>query len=347
MERDEALLKYQSEIAGCLEAGKQELTRQYILIKNDFERQLREHIIQICKKVKRPVTYFQISLLQCLIGQGIYRIMISVHDESYFLDSDMYVELFDVNDLFDGVQALKKKLYDAAGYYHGVIQLYSVDKLLVKMVMGFFKGICGELRHYFRDFDEWDGVRSLPESSRLVVKWGEHREHSETVFLINRQKKTQEQFISKNKENELKEWNFQYIYQGWDTTDLSGFLFRTKNFMFLNMRSCRLKDGVWEYCLIYGAAFRQTEFEHVVFSNCDLSQCNFRKTVLKNVRFIQCKLDGSDFTGAQMQEVDFTGSSMENVLFNREWISIAGLNANQLQQLRVEEEPYVFHNGGR
>ncbi len=347
MGRDEAFIKYRDEIRGYLEAGKQELAGRYAQMLEGFGRQLKERIEALCRRIRKPAAYVQISLLQCLIGQDIYRIMISVHDETYFLDSDMNAAFLDVNELFDSMQSLKRKLYDTAAYYHGTVQLYEADRIIVKLAMEFFKEIGGEFRPFFRDFDRWDGVVSLPAGPKLVVKWGEHREYSETIFLMNRREKTQEEFILKNEQNSLEEWDGQYIYQGWDGTNFSDAACCRKNLMFVNMRGCRLERVTWENCLAYGAAFRQAELEDVVFTGCDLSRCDFRKARLKHVRFIQCRLDGSDFAGAQMQEADFAGSTMEDVLFTREELSLSGLDAVQLQRLRVEEEPYVFHDGRR
>ena len=83
---------------------------------------------------------------------------------------------------------------------------------------------------------------SLPAGPKLVVKWGEHREYSETIFLMNRREKTQEEFILKNEQNSLEEWDGQYIYQGWDGTNFSDVACCRKNLMFVNMGEL---PGVW------------------------------------------------------------------------------------------------------
>ena len=58
--------------------------------------------------------------------------------------------------------------------------------------------------------------------------------------------------------------------------------------------------------------------------------------------FLQCNLSNADFTGTELQGVAFTGSMMDNAVFSRDGLSCKGLNAGQLQKIRMEEEPYVF-----
>lgn len=346
MNREEALCKFQEEIAVKLEQVKLKLIEQYVLKEEKFQERISESISQLCKKITRPVNYFQISLLRCLIGQGVFRIMISAHDDNYFLDSDMYVEFFDADTLFSELEELKQELFGISRNYNGRIQYYDVDFYIVNLAMDFFKSQGGKFRSYFKDFDQWECICTIPKGSRLVVKWGEHREYSETVFLMDMSSKTQEQFEEKNIKNQLKEWDNQYICQGWDMSGFLGFRMCRKNFMFINMRSCRLKDCRWDTCLIVGGVFRQSEFEQVTFRNCDLSLSDFRNAQLKQVGFIQCNLSNSDFTGAKMQEVKFTDSKMEGAVFSRQALAYTGLDAIQLQQLKVEEMPYVFYNGG-
>lgn len=342
MDRSEALLRYEETILKYLEEGKQNLIKNSKDVEHEMQVQLKSCIGNLCSQIRTPVCYFQISLVRCMIPHGIYRILVSAHDESYFLDRNVSQCFFDAATLWECLKETQNQLYGACREFKTHIQRFDAEPYIIRLAMEFFKSLGNHMRTFFRDFDQWDCIFLLPETSKLVVKWGEHREYSETIFLKDFRQKDQTQFLERNDKNNVKEWNQHFVYQCFDRAELKERSISMKNFMFLSMRDCQITAVTWENCLIYGSAFRQSFLEQVVFFHCDLSQADFRKTRLKNVRFIECQLTGADFMEAEFEEVEYTGSCMETASFSRNALSCAGLDSVQLQQLKVEEEPLCF-----
>ena len=94
--------------------------------------------------------------------------------------------------------------------------------------------------------------------------------------------------------------------------------------------------------MLHGAAFQNAKIKQTIFAGCDMSGGDFRNVDFHQVQFIQCNLTGADFTGAKFEMTQFPGSQMEDAKFSRNGLYCEGLDANQLQQVRLEEEPYVF-----
>ncbi len=345
MEREKARIQYREDARAALEAGLQKLAAQYERERTAFAKQLYEGLEQLCAKAGEGVCYFQISLLRCLISQGTYRVMLSAHNQQYFLDREMRTVWFDADGTFGLPAETRECMDEIVRDSQGRYQYYDADREIARAAMDFFKSRGGELRHLFRDFDRWDCVRRLRPGPKLVVKWGEHRELSETLFLMEREEKTQEAFEKRNRGNDRRQWNDAYVYQSWDFTQLAGLAVREKSLLFAGLRGCHLTDCRWESCLLTGAALRDTQMERVDFINCDLHLCDFRNVRLRQVRFFGCNLSGADFLGAQMEETAFADSDLTGACFSREALACPGLSAAQLQQLIVKEEPYVFYDG--
>lgn len=343
MNRESALIDYNEKIRGCREQTVQLMEQYYLSIEKEFHKQLQKEVNVLCEMIKTPVKYIQISLLRSMMWSGIYEVMLSAHNEEYFLDINSIKVIFDISFIFSPLEELRARLYDMALPFMGKIQKFDADHIIMKTAMSFFKQRANSLRRCFVDFDKWDSVQDVAKCSRLVVKWGEYREHSETIFLMDFEKKTQEQFWEYNKDNEITKWELCYVYQSFDNSAFKNLVVQKKIFLFLGMRNGLIEQVTWESTLLTGAGFRESKLYQVVFAGCDLSLCDFREAKLKEVHFHQCKLEEADFRGATFENTIFDGCTMKNAVFSRQELSHAGLDGRELQDIMIEEEPNVFH----
>lgn len=345
MNREAALKDYHNKIQDYLNEQNHLLEQNYLVSEKEFQTQLYDQICNLCKSVTMPVKYLQVSILRSVLSQDIFMLLISVHNEKYFLDLDYKKVTLDVTRLFLPLINFKRILYDMISPYMGKIQKFDADRIIMGIAVDFFKKKANHMRRYFRDFDQWECIEDIPKCSRLVVKWGEHRGDSETLFLMDMQQKNQEEFIAYNQENRIDTWEPQYNYQSFDNAFLKDSVMQKKNFLFLGMRNGRIENSSWEASLFAGAGFKNSIMENVIFAGCDLSYCDFRNVNLKNAQFIQCKIVESDFRGALFLNIKFEDCEMQNTIFSRQDLAFAGLDAGQLQQIKIEEEPNVFHDG--
>jgi len=345
MNREEALKDYTLTIQEYLDWGNRQLEEDYDDLEKAFFGQLKVAIEQLCEKIDHPVRYLQVSLLRSPMWQDTYQVMLSAYDEEYFLDAQPIIAVFDIGIVFRPLEDVRKNLYETARNYRNKVQKYDCDKFIMDIAVSFFKKKAERARRFLWDLDKWDCIKNIPKYSRFVVKWGEHRDYSETVFLVDYESRNQEEFNSYNEKNSIDNWDHQYVYQCFDRIVLMDIAIQRKNFMFMGMRDSKIEQSVWECCMFLGASFRNAAMREVIFAGCDLSQCDFRKASLNNVRFIQCKLSGSDFREIVMEKTSFENCEMEGVLFTRNNAAYAGLDAHQLQQIIIEEEPHVFYYG--
>jgi len=345
MNREEALWDYKNKMQPQLEQTQCRLAKRYLALEKEFQQKIHGEIACLCGKIEKPVKYFQISLLRSPMSRDIFQIMLSAHDEEYFLDKEATSTVFDAGEIFLPLTELRAHLIGERSFYMGKVQKFDADQLVMQLAMTFFKKQANDFRWYFQDFARWDCIEKIPKSTKLVVKWGEHREQSETVFLTCTQPRLQEQFIESNQNNSLETWDSRYVYQSLDDMTIKEAVMEKKNFMFLGMRYSRLERSVWDACMLYGAGFRESGMEQVTFVGCDLSRSDFKNSALQEVRFVKCRLSEADFRGISLEETSFEECEMERTLFSRQDLAYAGLNARQLQQVRIEEEPYVFHDG--
>lgn len=347
MNRKEALEVYKKETEQLCKKGIEQLEQQYLEEEKWLKDRLCITIEKLCERVKKPVKYIQISLLQAQMDLEIFQLMICAYSEDYFLDSFPISEVIDINRLFLPLKNIRKQLYEYAEEYQGKIQKFDADSLIRKIAIEFYKKRAEKLRKFFRDIDQWNCIQLLPKSERFIVKWGEHRELSDTLFLMDKTTKTQEQFIAINEKNTIEKWDTQYVYQCFDNVVFLDMTVEKKNLMFIGMRTCHLERCQWDRVFFYGGSFRETVCRQVIFIGCDFTGCDFRNAILEQVQFLYCNLSEADFTGAVIEDTEFPNSIMEGAYFSRENLSGHGLDANQLQQVKLEEKPYVFYDGRR
>lgn len=347
MNRKDALERYKEEAQSVLKKGLQDLEVKFKKEEMWLEKELREAIMRLCINAGTPIGYVQISFLRSLMDSGMFQLLVSCHNEDYFLDSNPSFEVLEVSRIFSPLNDARDELYDISRMYQNKIQKLDSDRMIRDAAMTFFKKRAEQFRAFFKDFYRWDCMKDVPVCKRLIIKWGEYRELSETLFLFDGSEKEQEKFVEKNKGNDIGQWDCRYVYQGWDYASFSKVYMNRKNFMFLNMREGCMEECRWENCLFFGGSFQGTVFKQVIFTGCDFSKCDFRDAKFCQVQFAGCKLSEADLTGAVMEETEFPETQLDGAHISREMLFGAGLNAGQLQQIKLEEEPYVFHDGRR
>ncbi len=344
MNREEAIQKYQEDVKDYLQNVSERLESGFAEKEKWFMQAMQQTLRQLYSdhEEKGKIRYLQMSLLRSRMDEALYEMLLSFHNEAYFLDPAPRMQKIDISDLFMPLKAARTALYQALRRYQGKVQKYDADRIIRETAMNVYKKRAERCRFLFRDLDLWLSEEGLQAGQRLTVKWGGFEEASETIFLKDTGKKEQKQFLTYNEPNTVEQWDSQYVYQNWETAHFTDLDTEKKNLLFAVLRQCRMERCQWKNCLMPGAGFRRSDLRQVAFAGCDLSGSDFRGVRFEQVTFLQCNLSNADFTGTELQGVAFTGSMMDNAVFSRDGLSCKGLNAGQLQKIRMEEEPYVF-----
>lgn len=344
MNREEVKQKYQEDVKEYLQNVSERLESGFAEEEKWFVQMVQKTLRQLYSnhEEKEKIRYLQMSLLRSRMDEDIYEILLSFHNEAYFLDPEPQMQAVDISGLFTPLKAARTALYQALRRYQGKVQKYDADRMIRETAMSVYKKRAERCRFLFRDLDCWMAEDGLQPGQRLTVKWGEFEEASETVFLTDTGEKDQKLFLAYNEQNTVEQWDFRYVYQSWETASFTDLEIKKMNLLFAVLRKCKIERCQWENCLMHGAGFRGSDLRQVVFAGCDLSGSDFRSVSFEQVLFLQCNLSDADFTGTELHDVQFNGSRMENAMFSRDGLSCKGLDAGQLQEIRMEEEPYVF-----
>ncbi len=344
MNREEAKKIYKEEVSECLQNGMELLQKVWEKKGEEIKQTIFEALLQLfsCNADKEQIQYVQMSLLRSQMDEDVYKMLLSLHNETYFLDPDPRMQAVDISDLFAPLKEVRTRLYQAIGEYQGKIENFDADRMIRETAMAFYKKQADYCRMLFRDLGQWGAEKGVSSWKRLVVKWGEFQEESETVYLTDSKEKSQSQFLTYNEKNSINEWDVQYVYQSWEMVCFTDMTVQKMNLLFLMLRSCSMERCQWESCMIHGAELQNSKIKQTVFAGCDMSGCDFRDVEFSQVQFIQCNLTGADFTRAKFETVQFPGSQMGKAKFSRDGLYCEGLDAGQLQQVLLEEEPYVF-----
>ncbi|MDE7273247.1 MAG: pentapeptide repeat-containing protein [Lachnospiraceae bacterium] len=344
MNRKEAILKYQEEVSEYLNRSMEALEENFLKEEKKLKNNICAIVIQLFSSVgdKERIQYIQMSLLRSRMDEDVFQILVSLHDETYFLDKNPLMQTLDVSSLFVPLKEARIILYQRLEYYQGKIEKFDADRMIRETAMTFYKKMADRCRMLFRDMDRLNTGDKISETKRLVVKWGGFQEVCETVFMTETNSKTQQQFLAYNEKNRLDQWDTRYVYQSWEYMQFTDVTEQKRNLLFIMFRNCQMERCQWENCLMHGASFRGAKLKQVIFAGCDLSGSDFRETEFDQVRFVQCNLSAADFTGNRIDTVQFTGSRMDDARFSRDSLSCGGLDVSQLQQIQMEEESYVF-----
>ena len=344
MNREEAVQKYQEDVKEYLQNVSKRLKSGFAEGEKWFVKAVRKTVYQLYStyEEKEKIRYLQLSLLRSRMDEDLYEMLVSFHREAYFLDPAPRMQKADISDLFAPLKAARTPLYKALRKYQGEVQKYDADRMIRETAMAAYKKQAERCRYLFRDLDLWLSESGLQAVQRLTVKWGGFEEACETVFLTDTGKKEQEQFLTYNEPNTVEQWDSRYVYQSWETAQFTDLYAEKKNLLFAVLRSCRMERCQWENCLMHGVGFRDSDLRQVTFAGCDLSGSDFRGVRMEQVTFLECNLTEADFTGTKLQDAVFTGSVMDRAVFSRDGLFCKGLDAGQLQKIRMEEEPYVF-----
>lgn len=344
MDREEAKKRYKEEISQYLQEGMGSLQKNWEKREDEIKRIIYEALLQLfsCNEDKEQIQYVQISLLRSQIDEDVYKMLLSLHNETYFFDPDPRMQETDISGVFAPLKEIRTRLYHAIGEYQGKIEHFDADRIIRETAMAFYKKQADNCRMLFRDLGQWRDEKGVLPWKRLVVKWGGFQEESETVYLTDTREKSQSQFLTYNEKNAISQWDVKYVYQSWESVCFTDMAVQKMNLLFLMLRNCSMERCRLESCMIHGAIFQNANMTQTIFAGCDMSGCDFRNVEFHQVQFIQCNLTGADFTGAKFDMIQFPGSQMEDAKFSRNGLYGKGLDASQLQKVRLEEEPYVF-----
>ncbi|MET9961045.1 pentapeptide repeat-containing protein [Streptomyces sp. NPDC006326] len=121
-------------------------------------------------------------------------------------------------------------------------------------------------------------------------------------------------------------------------TDLSGASLRDVELLEARLGGVQLHGSVWERVVVRGGKIdylnlRTARLKDVVFEECVLVEPDFGGAVLERVEFRGCALRGADFTGARLADVDLRGAAELDIARGVDALSGAVISPGQLFDL--------------
>ncbi|MCX4526555.1 MULTISPECIES: pentapeptide repeat-containing protein [unclassified Streptomyces] len=121
-------------------------------------------------------------------------------------------------------------------------------------------------------------------------------------------------------------------------TDLSGASLRDVELVEARLGGVQSHGAVWERVVVRGGKIdylnlRMARLKDVVFDGCVLVEPDFGGAVLERVEFRGCAVRGADFTGARMADVDLRGAAELDVARGVEALAGAVISPGQLFDL--------------
>lgn len=121
-------------------------------------------------------------------------------------------------------------------------------------------------------------------------------------------------------------------------TELAGAQFRDVEVVEARLGGAQLHGAVLERVVVRGGKsdylnLRSAKLKDVVFEGCVLSEPDFGGAVLERVEFVDCVLTGVDFTGARLTDVDLRGVQRLEITRGVESLAGAVISAAQLLDL--------------
>ncbi len=356
MTQEDRLLEYDIQIKKILKKEEKDFNKFLSSHKEQMFKQVWDGFYRLLDTIEKEqqqnpeykICYFQFSLLRYGMTQDIYKLLISAHNQDYFLDKNSKELEIDITWLFATLTDAGRKADELARQYMGKIETTLKYKYLMEQAFVHNKKLADLFRIEFTDMEECEPIQKIEKESYYLVKWGGYRELSETIYRIDCADKNQEHFLAYNNDNCFLEPNSTYNYQSWDETQLENIQIEKKNFIFASFKRSNLKSDVIAESFCFGTKFKEATIENCVFHTVSFERSDFRNSKMTNVAFQNCVLKNADFRGSNLENVFFTDSDMSGAVFLHEQVVTLDLDDKQRKQIVIwEGERDVFNLGRR
>lgn len=319
MTRTEALERFKEQH----QEEKEELIRNFW---NELQEQTDELMLRIYKafdeirtqaeeKEKTDLTHFLFSLLRFDLLEGKARVRLDAMDIEWYMDEEpLYAEL-DITFLFRSFFEWKKKLLLDMREYMGKVNKYDVEHMVQHEIMVCNQLITHLLRFTFRNIEAFEEFQRIPKLPFWVIRWGEYKDYSEIAVWVNREIRSEEEWLDKLLE-----------YEENPRCLLSSYWYRG-HYSQGNCSEKVMHFTVFEECYLREIDFGKADLTGARFINCRLEGCSFHGTVLDKTEFSGCVFENNSFQEASMKQAVFTKEGLAAEMFNEE----------QLEDILLEE----------
>lgn len=256
------------------------------------------------KEEKQICVFFRFSLLRYDLLQDQARIRLDVMDGAWFLDREaLYAEL-DLTFLFLPYFRWRAEMLNDIRGYMGKVNRYDVEDIVqegIKPAIGFLSHL---LRILFRSIEKQESFARIPKGQFWEICFGEYRDYSELIMQMNRDPRSEEEWIGKLQDDDESPGSLQFSW--WYGAELSKGDCRGRNLDYI----------VFEECSLKGIDFSKAELIGARFLNCVLESCSFRQADLSQAELDGCRFTNCDFTDAGLSQAVFSPDGLEAEWFD-------------------------------
>lgn len=302
MTRSEALEQFREKYCGGTEVLTEDFMKGLEAHAEELMGRIYDAFGEIADQAKEKDTvcvFFMFSLLRCDLMNDKARVRLDVMDGSWYLDqASLYAEL-DFTFLFTPYFQWRKKLLTDMREYRGKVNRYDVESIVQEKIMGAAGLLTQILRILFRNIESQENFVRIPKALCWEIHFGEYRDYSEPVMQMNREPRSEEEWLEKLQHHEENDGNLQFTW--WHKAELSKGDCREKKLYYIVFEECNLKD----------IDFGQAQLMGARFLNCSLEGCSFRQADLTQAEFEGCSFKNCDFTDAGLQQALFSLDGLE------------------------------------
>ncbi len=308
MKRTEALEQFRDRHSR--ETG--ELTRKFISGIETGINELMRRIFSAFGKIadqaqeqdKPMCVFFLFSLLRYDLFQDTAKVRLDVMDAGWFLDQEPLYTEFDLTFLFAPYFQWRTELLTDMRTYMGKVNKYDVEHMVQQEVMSAVKHLTQVLRILFRNLESQEDFARIPKGMFWEIRFGEYRDYSEVVMQMNREPRSQKEWLDKLEDDGEDSGRLQFTW--WHETELTAGNCRGKTLDFIVFERCTLRNIDFEDAQMWGARFL----------HCKLEQCSFKQANLRQAEFESCEFSECDFTQAELQQAVFSPEGLEAAWFD-------------------------------
>lgn len=287
----------ENEFVSSIEHGVDEIMSRILVAFGEIADQAQAQDKPMC-------VFFLFSLLRYDLQQDMARVRLDVMDGSWYLDKEpLYAEL-DLSFLFEPYFRWRKELLTDMREYMGKVNKYDVERMVQEAVMSEVGVLRQVLRILFRRIEAQESFARIPKGTFWEIQFGEYRDYSEPIMRINREPRSEEEWLEKLEDEDETSGKMQFDW--WHGMELTGGNCQKKNLDFIVFEECSLKDINFENAQMAGARFL----------SCKLEQCNFKQANLTQAEFDNCQFTDCDFAEAGLQQAIFSLEGLEAEWFD-------------------------------
>lgn len=318
MTREEALVQWQNYHQTVFESYQLKFWEELTEKKQQLEDGIHDGIKRLKEKIvvagKQDIVHLQFSLLRIDLISRKYTILLGAYDVEWYMDDAPVEVTFQIDFLFESLNALWDKALQESKKYIGKVNAYDVNHLVMEEILQANKLIAHAVRFILKEVEALEAFKEIPKAPYWVIRWGEYRDQSEIILQVDRYPKVEKDWLEAI--DEIRYGEDRLICSYWYEGNFSKGDVTHKLLHFIGFEACQLKEINFEGAALLGARFKA----------CQLEDCSFKGALLKF----------ADFRNTQFKNVDFTDADVTGAIFLEEVVPYLHLSPDQLQLIEIE-----------